>query len=112
MYGTIHRPCNYLHRPPFNASIYNGNNSSGPETDEAISNQLNRGGPQNNLISPNKPTGVMRSSLPDMSQYIFHKKAYPNYGPANYSYNYWYDDNERLPLFTKWRQPDYETRQR
>lgn len=118
MYGTIHRSCSYLYRPPFNGGCYNNNNNnnntSGSEADEVISNQLNRGGSQNNMISPNKPTGVMRSSLPDMSQYGFHKKGYPNYGPANFPYNsysYWYDDDERLPLFAKWRSPDYETRQ-
>ena len=110
MYGTIpgsHRSySNYLHRPPFYGGYYN-NNTSGSETD-VISNQLDR---QNSLINP-KPTGVMRSSLPDMSQYISHKKGYTNYGPTNHPYNYWYDNDERLPLFSKWRPPNYETRQR
>ncbi|CAG8440601.1 13250_t:CDS:2 [Cetraspora pellucida] len=56
--------------------------------------------------SNNKPTGVMRSSLPDMSQYV---KGLPNYDTSNYlynNYNNWYVNDERLPLFsTKLRPP-------
>jgi hypothetical protein len=105
MYNTIpstRRPCNnYLHRPPIYG--YYNNNTSGSEPNDVTSNQLNRN---------NKPTGVMRSSLPDMSQYVPQYKKYPNYGTTNYPYNnyndYWYVDDERLPLFT----PNYDTRQR
>uniref|UniRef100_A0A1D1YB46 Vacuolar segregation protein 7 n=1 Tax=Anthurium amnicola TaxID=1678845 RepID=A0A1D1YB46_9ARAE len=118
MYGAIpnsHRSYNnYLHRPPLYGYY---NSTSGSETNDVASNQFNRGGSQNNFSNPNtyKPTGVMRvmrSSLPDMSQYVFpYKKGYPNYGSSNYSYNTyndWYGDDERLPLFA----PNYETRQR
>ncbi|RIA94765.1 hypothetical protein C1645_817571 [Glomus cerebriforme] len=111
MYGAIpnpHRPYgNYLHRPPFYGFYSN-------TSDDVASNHLNRNGSQNSLNNPNayKPTGVMRSSLPDMSQYVFqYKKGYHNYGSTNYpynAYNDWYGDEERLPLFA----PNYETRQR
>ncbi|CAG8562422.1 6917_t:CDS:2 [Dentiscutata erythropus] len=67
--------------------------------------------PESNSQSPNsqspnpnnKPTGVMRSSLPDMSQYV---KALPNYAPL---YNNWYVNDERYPLFAKMRPPTFET---
>lgn len=113
MYGAIpnsHRPySNYLHRPPFYGYY---NSTSG--TDDVAPSQFNRGGSQNNFNNHNtyKSNGVMRSSLPDMSQYVFqYKKGYPNYGSPNYpynTYNDWYADDERLPLFA----PNYETRQR
>lgn len=113
MYGAIpnsHRPySNYLHRPPFYGYY---NSTSG--TDNVAPNQFNRGGSQNNFNNHNtyKSNGVMRSSLPDMSQYVFqYKKGYSNYGSSNYpynAYNDWYADDERLPLFA----PNYETRQR
>lgn len=106
IYGAIpsHRSYNnYLNRPPF-YGYYNGN-SSGSDTDDMNSNQSS--GSQHNTY---KPTGVMRSSLPDMSQYVAqYKKGYPNYGSTNYLYNGWYGDEERLPLFAK--PPKFETPQ-
>ncbi|CAI2163775.1 11771_t:CDS:2 [Funneliformis geosporum] len=101
IYGTIpsHRQYNnYLNRPPF-YGYYNGNTSGSDTDDPNVSQQ--------NTYKP----GVMRSSLPDMSQYVAqYKKGYPNYGSTNYPYNGWYGDDERLPLFAK--PPNYETRQR
>ncbi|GBC05395.1 hypothetical protein RclHR1_00620035 [Rhizophagus clarus] len=112
MYGAIpnsHRPySNYLHRPPF-YGYYNATSGA----DDVAPNQY-RGGSHNNFNNHNtyKSNGVMRSSLPDMSQYVFqYKKGYPNYGASNYpynTYNNWYADDERLPLFA----PNYEARQR
>ncbi|CAG8442586.1 6763_t:CDS:2 [Ambispora gerdemannii] len=106
-------------RSPFyeGGAFYNGN-TPGSETDDGTSNYNNKkGSSSNNLLSaPHKPTGVMRASLPDMSRY---SKGHPNYGTTGYYHNdpfyhNWYGvgDDERLPLFAKWRRPPYEDQRR
>ncbi|KAG9286395.1 hypothetical protein G9A89_014561 [Geosiphon pyriformis] len=112
----FHTISNY-HRPPFYGNypqFYNGGNTSGSETDDASIQPNQKGSSSPTLLPHHKPTGVMRASLPDMSQY---SKGYPNYGTTSYYYNDpfyhdWYSgDDERLPLFAKWR-PPYEDRRR
>ncbi|CAG8454092.1 14632_t:CDS:2 [Ambispora leptoticha] len=101
-------------RPFYGGGVFYSNGSTpGSDTDDG-SNR--KGTTPNNLLSPtHKPTGVMRASLPDMSQY---SKGHPNYGATGYYYNDpfyhdWYGvgDDERLPLFAKWR-PPYEDQRR
>ncbi|RIB26767.1 hypothetical protein C2G38_2029946 [Gigaspora rosea] len=101
-FSTPYRTYNtFPHRSHFPNGFYN-NNPSASEYKPSNSQSPN---PNNN--PNNKPNGVMRSSLPDMSQYV---KALPNYAPSNYLYSNWYD--ERYPLFAKTRPQSYETRRR
>ncbi|CAG8478667.1 3060_t:CDS:2 [Racocetra fulgida] len=56
----------FPHRSHFPTGFYN--NTPAPESVDIIPNHLKNDSP--NDKSSNKPTGVMRSSLPDMSQYV------------------------------------------
>ncbi|CAG8777973.1 9027_t:CDS:2, partial [Racocetra persica] len=56
----------FPHRSHFPTGFYN--NTPAPESVDIMPNHLKNDSP--NDKSSNKPTGVMRSSLPDMSQYV------------------------------------------